>query len=52
MPLAGELHGLARRAFAGQAAEGHTLQPTALLHEAWIKEDRRYKAPHVPGSAP
>lgn len=32
----GELHDLARRAFTSQPG-GHTLQPTALLHEAWLK---------------
>lgn len=31
-----ELRGLARAAFQGQA-EGHTLQPTAILNEAWMK---------------
>ncbi len=31
-----ELHGLAERAMASQGP-GHTLQPTALLHEAWIR---------------
>ncbi len=31
-----ELRGLARAVFSGQPKH-HTLQPTALLHEAWIK---------------
>ena len=31
-----ELRGLARAIFAGER-EGHTLQPTALINEAWIK---------------
>ena len=31
-----ELHRLARGAMAGQRAS-HTLQPTALLHEAWLR---------------
>lgn len=31
-----ELRGLARAVFSGQNP-GHTLQPTALVHEAWIK---------------
>lgn len=37
LPLVyGELGRLAVRIFAGERAE-HTLQPTALIHEAWIK---------------
>jgi len=32
----GELHGLARRFMADQR-QGHTLQPTALVNEAWLK---------------
>ena len=32
----GELHGLARRFMADQR-KGHTLQPTALVNEAWLK---------------
>lgn len=37
LPLVyGELHRLAERAFAHQGA-GHTLQPTALVSEAWLK---------------
>ncbi len=44
-----ELRGLARAVFSGQRGD-HTLQPTALVHEAWIKlagnlgsiEDRRH----------
>jgi len=32
----GELHGLARRRLAEQPA-GHTLQPTALVSEAWLR---------------
>ncbi len=32
----GELRGLASRKMANEAA-GHTLQPTALVHEAWIR---------------
>ncbi len=37
MPLVyGELHRIARRCWAGQP-HGHTLQPTALLHEAYLK---------------
>ena len=44
-----ELHALARAVFSGQRA-GHTLQPTALVHEAWMKlaggldrlDDRRH----------
>lgn len=31
-----ELHDVARGIFAGQRP-GHTLQPTALIHEAWLK---------------
>lgn len=31
-----ELGGMARRLFASQSS-GHTLQPTALIHEAWVK---------------
>jgi RNA polymerase sigma factor (TIGR02999 family) len=31
-----ELHGLARAVFSGQRP-GHTLQPTALVSEAWLK---------------
>jgi RNA polymerase sigma factor (TIGR02999 family) len=31
-----ELHGIARRAMAREP-DGHTLQPTALLNEAWIR---------------
>ncbi len=31
-----ELHGLARMAFRNRQA-GHTLQPTAVIHEAWLK---------------
>lgn len=31
-----ELHSLARGMMRGQSA-GHTLQPTALLHEAWLR---------------
>ena len=31
-----ELHRLAARAMDGEAA-GHTLQPTALVHEAWLR---------------
>ena len=34
--LYGELHGLARRHMRGQSS-AHTLQPTALLHEAWVR---------------
>ncbi len=50
LPLVyGELRGLARAVFAGRTA-GNTLQPTALVHEAWLKldghlgsvEDRRH----------
>jgi RNA polymerase sigma factor (TIGR02999 family) len=44
-----ELHAIARGIFAGQRSD-HTLQPTALVHEAWMKlaggigsvEDRRH----------
>jgi len=44
-----ELHGLAGAIFARERS-GHTLQPTALIHEAWLKvadlldrvEDRRH----------
>jgi RNA polymerase sigma-70 factor (ECF subfamily) len=37
MPLVyAELHRIARRAWSGQDAE-HTLQPTALIHEAYLK---------------
>jgi RNA polymerase sigma-70 factor (ECF subfamily) len=32
----GELHRIARRSFQGQS-ESHTLQPTALVNEAWIR---------------
>lgn len=32
----GELHGLARSYMAAERAE-HTLQPTALVHEAWMR---------------
>ena len=35
----GELHGLARRFMADQP-KGHTLQPTALVNEAWLKLSR------------
>lgn len=31
-----ELHAVARRDLAGERA-GHTLQPTALVHEAWLR---------------
>lgn len=31
-----ELRGLARRHMQGEA-DGHTLQPTALVHEAWVR---------------
>ncbi len=50
LPLVyGELRGLARAVFAGRSP-GHTLQPTALVHEAWLKleghlgtvDDRRH----------
>ena len=34
--LYGELRGLARSLFRTQGPE-HTLQPTAVLHEAWLK---------------
>jgi len=34
--LYARLHGLATRAMAGER-KGHTLQPTALLHEAWLR---------------
>ena len=34
--LYGELHALAERMMRSQAS-GHTLQPTALIHEAWMK---------------
>ena len=56
-----ELRGLARAVFSGQGS-GHTLQPTALVHEAWIKlaanlapiDDRRHffivaRQGHAPG---
>lgn len=37
MPLVyGEMHRIARRHWRGQR-EGHTLQPTALIHEAFLK---------------
>jgi len=37
LPLVyGELRNLAARRMAGEAA-GHTLQPTALVHEAWLR---------------
>jgi RNA polymerase sigma factor (TIGR02999 family) len=37
MPLVyGELHRIARRCWRGQP-QGHTLQPTALIHEAYLK---------------
>lgn len=37
MPLVyGELRQLARQKMAGEAG-GHTLQPTALVHEAWLR---------------
>ena len=32
----GELHQIARRSFQGQG-DPHTLQPTALVNEAWIR---------------
>lgn len=32
----GELHGMAR-AYMGAGANGHTLQPTALVNEAWLR---------------
>lgn len=34
--VCGELHALADRAMAGERPD-HTLQPTALVHEAWVK---------------
>ena len=34
--LYARLHGMAARAMAGER-KGHTLQPTALLHEAWVR---------------
>jgi RNA polymerase sigma factor (TIGR02999 family) len=34
--LYARLHGLATRAMAGER-KGHTLQPTALVHEAWLR---------------
>ena len=34
-----DLHGTARRVFASQR-RSHTLQPTAVLHEAWLKMAR------------
>jgi RNA polymerase sigma factor (TIGR02999 family) len=34
--LYGELHAVAERMMRGQG-RGHTLQPTALIHEAWMK---------------
>lgn len=44
MPLVyGELHRLAQRAFNGQQP-GNTLQPTALIHEAYLKLMRRENA--------
>ncbi|MFT5288217.1 MAG: RNA polymerase sigma-70 factor (ECF subfamily) [Planctomycetota bacterium] len=40
MPLVyGELGELAARIFSGESG-GHTLQPTALIHEAWIKVEK------------
>ncbi len=33
-----ELRGVARAIFAGRRG-GHTLQPTALVHECWLKLD-------------
>jgi RNA polymerase sigma factor (TIGR02999 family) len=37
LPLVyGELRGIAAHKMAGEAA-GHTLQPTALVHEAWLR---------------
>ena len=37
LPLVyGQLHGLAEAIFRGENP-GHTLQPTALVHEAWLK---------------
>jgi RNA polymerase sigma-70 factor, ECF subfamily len=37
LPLVyGELHRLARRSMRSQASD-HTLQPTALVHEAWLR---------------
>jgi RNA polymerase sigma factor (TIGR02999 family) len=38
-----ELHQLARQQFAAQPG-GHTLQPTALVHEAWLKLARHLDA--------
>jgi RNA polymerase sigma-70 factor, ECF subfamily len=40
----GELHALARRHLAGERA-GHTLQPTALVHEAFLRLARAEPAP-------
>ena len=33
----GELRSLAAARLAGEGANGHTLQPTALVHEAWLR---------------
>src|SRR5689334_19149577 len=38
-----ELRRQARR-FLRREGEGHTLQPTALVHEAWIRLDRQHEA--------
>src|SRR5688572_16886508 len=40
----GELRGIARRLLEGERS-GHTLQPTALLHEAWLRLQRNVEAP-------
>lgn len=44
--LYGELQGLARAMFAGQPRD-HTLQPTALVHEAYLKVSDALVAPVV-----
>ena len=41
--LYARLHGMAARAMAGER-KGHTLQPTALLHEAWLRLARRARS--------
>lgn len=44
----GELRGIAERVFRGQR-EAHTLQATALVHEAWIRLAGRARDSYVDG---
>ena len=41
--VASELHGIAARMLRGERAD-HTLQPTALMHEAWLRLARVHSA--------